>query len=279
MGLATIIGLVLGLGAVVASLFMEGGDLAKFSSPSAALIVFGGTLGATMISNQLGTVTQLPSLILKAIMEKGPGIAPSEVVGLFVGLAERARREGLLSLETEAGGIKDPFIRKGMLLVVDGIDPEVVRAVQDVDIDAMEQRHQKGYGMLEAMGGFAPTMGIIGTVMGLVNVLSNLDDPSHLGEAIAVAFIATFYGVASANLLWLPLASKLKALSKAEVWLREVAREGILAVQAGDNPRIVREKLEAFLSGAQRDGKDSKTATSGQEGRTGDEAMATAGSQ
>ncbi|MCL5961055.1 MAG: flagellar motor protein [Chloroflexi bacterium] len=260
MGLSTIIGLVLGIGALFVTLIMEGGDPARFASPSAALIVFGGTLGATMISFPLGLVTKLPSLIIRTLTREGNAQSPESVISLFVSLAERARREGLLSLEEEAGKIKDPFVKKGMLLVVDGIDPEVVRDILDVDIAAMGERHQKGYGMLESMGGYAPTMGIIGTVMGLVNVLSSLDDPSKLGEHIAVAFIATFYGVASANLIWLPLGAKLKSQSKDEIWLREVAREGILAVQAGDNPRIVREKMEAFSSSSQRGGKGAKTA-------------------
>lgn len=246
------------MGALIMSIMMEGGDLGGFVSTSAALIVFGGTFGATLTSYPLKQVMQLPSLMIKAILGKKAGIAPDQIVSLFVGLAERARREGLLSLEEETGKIKDLFVRKGMMLVVDGIDPDVVKDVLDVDIQAMGERHAQGYGMLEAMGGFAPTMGIIGTVMGLVNVLSNLQDPGALGPAIAVAFIATLYGVASANLVWLPLGNKLKVQSKQEIWLHEVARDGILAVQAGDNPRIVREKLEAFLSIRQRGGKQAK---------------------
>ncbi len=252
MGSSTIIGLVLGLGALAISVIMEGGELGGFVNISAALIVFGGTLGATLTSYPLSLVKKLPTLLARAFTGGKAAFSPPEAIGLFVNLAERARREGLLSLEEEAGRIQDTFIKKGMLLVVDGIDPEVVRTVLDADLQAMAERHQKGYGMLESMGGYAPTMGIIGTVMGLVHVLSNLEDAAKLGPAIAVAFIATLYGVASANILWLPIGSKLKSLSKEEIWLREVAREGILAVQAGDNPRIVREKLEPFLAAGDR---------------------------
>ncbi len=255
---------------------MEGGELTGFISSSAALIVFGGTLGATLISFPLNQVMKLPTLIVRAFTGGGGGMPPPEAVAMFVSLAERARREGLLSLEEEASKINDRFVKKGMLLVVDGIDPEVVRAVLDVDMAAMAERHQKGYGMLEAMGGYAPTMGIIGTVMGLVHVLSNLQDPSQLGPAIAVAFIATFYGVSSANIIWLPLGNKLKSMSKAEVSLREVSREGILAVQAGDNPRIVREKLEAFLASSDRGEKAAKGAAATESGTAGKEALAAA---
>lgn len=262
MGISTIVGLIASFATLGVAIAMEGGKPEQFISISAALIVFGGTFGATIVSFPLSVVMKLPAFIGKAFAGEGLGIEPRQIVETFVELAQRARREGLLSLEEETAKISDSFVKKGMQLVVDGIDPELVRNILDVDIAAMAERHHRGYGMLEAMGGYAPTMGIIGTVMGLVNVLSSLEDPSELGHAIAVAFIATLYGVASANLIWLPIGSKLKAKSKEEIWLREVAREGILAVQAGDNPRIVREKLEAFLANAQRGekAKDAKVA-------------------
>lgn len=249
MELATILGLVLGFGAMILSTLMEGGELGGFLNPSAALIVFGGTLGATLVSFPLERVKALPSLIksafIKSALEKE--MNHEEVVALFGRLAEKARREGLLSLEQEANIIENPFLKRGVLLVVDGIDPEVVENVMDSDIAALAEERENEYSILEAMGGYSPTMGIIGTVMGLVHVLGALEDPSELGPAIAVAFVATLYGVAAANLLWLPLASKLKTRAKTEVFWRQIMREGVLAVQAGDNPRIVREKLEAFM--------------------------------
>ncbi|MDO8690106.1 MAG: flagellar motor protein [Dehalococcoidia bacterium] len=274
---SSLIGLILALAALIVSLMVEGGDIGAFASMTAALIVFGGTIGATLTSYPMGTVKKLPKLIKLALLGASTAVAPRDVIGMFVGLAERARREGLLSLEEEAGKITDAYIRKGMLLVVDGIDPEVIRTVLDVDVQAMSERHQKSYAMLESMGGYAPTMGIIGTVMGLVNVLSNLQDAAALGPAIAVAFIATLYGVASANLLWLPVGNKLKSMSKEEVWMREVAREGILAVQAGDNPRIVREKLEPFLAVSDRGVKASKEAAKSPGEPAPSEAVAAAG--
>ncbi len=255
MELGTPVGLVVGFGALLVAAVLEGGEISSFLQGTAALIVFGGTFGATLVSFPLKRVALLPRLILEAFFEKSAlAGAPAEIVERFVQLAQVARREGLLALEEEAGKVDDPFLKKGLLLVVDGIDAEVIETVLTTDIQALRERHEAGYGILEAMGGYAPTMGIIGTVMGLIHVLSSLEDPSQLGPAIAVAFVATLYGVSSANLLWLPLATKLKAKSKQEVFLRELALQGLLAIQAGDNPRIVREKLEAFLAPSHRGG-------------------------
>lgn len=241
---ATVPGLLIGVGALLIGFLVEGGGLTGLINVPAAILVFGGTIGAGMVGVPLGSLKRLPRFISKAFVDRP--VDPHQIVETFVHLADRARREGLLSLETEAHGL-DPFLKRGVLLVVDGSDPALVREILEAEIDAMHRRHQSGYGLLESMGGYAPTMGIIGTVMGLIHVLSSLENPSQLGPAIAVAFTATLYGVASANLIWLPLASKLKHKSAEEVWLRELMLEGILTVQAGDNPRIVRERLETQL--------------------------------
>ena len=212
MDLATLLGIIIGFGALLGSVIMEGGEIMSLASPSAALIVFGGTLGASLISFPLETVTILPKLLAKAFTQK-----PLDIIAIMqnlITLAEKARREGLLSLEEESRAITDEFFRRGVMLVVDGTDPELVQTILETDLMLMERRHEAAYGMLEAMGGYAPTMGIIGTVMGLVHVLGNLENPSELGPAIAVAFIATLYGVSTANLLWLPLGSKLKKKSE-----------------------------------------------------------------
>lgn len=246
---ATAPGLVIGVGAMLIAFLFEGGGLAGLVNVPAAILVFGGTIGAGMVSFPLGSLRNLPRFLSKAFMDQA--IEPREVVETFVRLADKARREGLLALEDEARDF-DPFRKKGVLLVVDGSDPALVREVLEGEIDAMAHRHRSGYGLLDAMGGYAPTMGIIGTVMGLIHVLSSLENPSQLGPAIAVAFTATLYGVASANLIWLPLASKLKQKSADEAWLRQLIVEGIIAVQAGDNPRVVREKLETQLPPAAR---------------------------
>ena len=167
-------------------------------------------------------------------------------------MAEKARREGLLALEDEAENVDDAFIKKGISLVVDGTDPELVKDILESDLDAMEARHTQQAGLFQNAGGFAPTLGIIGTVMGLVHVLENLSDPDSLGPAISTAFIATFYGVASANLYYLPIGNKLKQISHDEVHARTMIIEGIVSIQAGDNPRVVEEKLKTFLDPSER---------------------------
>ena len=263
-------GLVVALAAVVVSVILEGGALASLVSAPAAVIVFGGTIGVSMMAFPFSSIVGMPKFLPQAFFHKLP--APADIVETFVKLADKARREGLLALEQETEGL-DPFVKKGVMMVVDGSDPSLVREVLEAEIGAAEQRHKLGYGMLEAMGGFAPTMGIIGTVMGLVHVLGHLDNPDTLGHSIATAFIATLYGVASANLLWLPLGNKLKAKSAEEAWLRELAVEGILSVQAGDNPRVVRQKLEAQLAPGQRGA--AKAGAAGE--RAGERAAAAAG--
>ncbi len=249
-----LIGLVLGLFAIFGAGVVEGGGnplvLLAFLNAPAGLIVFGGTIGATIVAFPLDRVKALPSILALAFQQRAA--EERHLVNLYVRLAERARREGLLALENDANEVEDPFMRKGLLLVVDGTDPELVQEVLEADVAAMAERHEGRYAMLEAMGGFAPTMGIIGTVMGLVNVLSHLDKPDELGKSIATAFIATFYGVLSANILWLPLGQRLKQRHKEEVALRHLMIVGIMAVQAGDNPRVVREKMESLVSPAMR---------------------------
>jgi chemotaxis protein MotA len=250
MEISTPVGLVLGFGALIGGFVIEGGSPFSLLSPSAALIVIGGTIAATLVSFPLKNVITLPKLIMQAFFTP-PG-DPQEVVQQFVDLADKARREGLLAMEEDSKNIEDPFMRKGIMLVVDGVDPEVVRDILETDAALVAERHARGQALFAAMGGYAPTMGIIGTVMGLVNVLSNLAEPEELGHSIATAFIATLYGVVTANILWLPLSSKLKQKSEKELHVRSLMVEGVLAVQAGENPRIVREKLDAFLAPAER---------------------------
>jgi chemotaxis protein MotA len=244
----TAIGLGLAFGSILGAAVVESGSIgilfALMNLPS-AMIVFGGTIGTIIVSFPMERVAKLTKVLGVAFRQEAT--SERDLVNLFVRLAERARREGLLALETEAQSIEDHSIQKGVLLVVDGTDPELVREIMEADVAAMSERHEGKYAMFEAGGGYAPTMGIIGTVMGLVNVLSHLDKPDELGKSIATAFIATLYGVLSANVFWLPVGQRLKQRNKEEVARRTLAVEGVLAVQAGDNPRVVREKLEAFL--------------------------------
>jgi chemotaxis protein MotA len=164
----------------------------------------------------------------------------------LVTFAEQARREGLLSLEASVEGVSDPFVKRGLQMIIDGLEPDTVEEALDLEIEAMQRRHAKWASIFTAMGGYAPTMGIIGTVMGLVGVLSKLSEPEKLGESIATAFIATLIGILTANVLWLPMASNLKQQSEAEVAERKMAMVGIMAIQAGENPRIVAQKLASM---------------------------------
>ena len=270
----TAIGLGLALVAILGAAVVESGSIAilfaLMNLPS-AMIVFGGTIGTVIVAFPLERVTKLTKVLGVAFrMEE---TSERDLVNLFVRLSERARREGLLALEGEAQSIEDHSIQKGVLLVVDGTDPELVREIMEADVAAMSERHEGNFAMFAAAGGFAPTMGIIGTVMGLVNVLSHLDKPDELGKSIATAFIATLYGVLSANVFWLPIGERLKQRNKEEIARRTLAVEGVLAVQAGDNPRVVREKLEAFLPLALR---GEETPEEAQAGAAGAEAGAKA---
>lgn len=246
MDLATVIGMVLAWGALIGSLLMEGGQVQSLVNLPAALLVFGGTIGASIASFRMNQITGLPSILRQAFTERL--LDPGEVIALLVRLAERARREGMLSLEAEAARIEDEFLQRGLRLAVDGTDPELVRDILTTDIHFLQARHRTGESIFTTMGGFAPTLGIIGTVVGLIHMLANLSDPMKMGPLIAGAFIATLYGVSSANLIFLPIGNKLKARSAEESLVREIMLEGILSIQAGDNPRLVEEKLKAFLA-------------------------------
>ncbi len=250
MDLSTLGGLLLAVGALVGSLLMDGGELKSLWSASALTLIIGGTVGATAVSFPLEDLRQLPRLLIKSFTGAREDAMAS--IDTIVSLVEKARREGLLTLQNETPKLNDPFMIRGIELVVDGTDPQAVRSILETDIAFMEKRHRSGASILETAGGFAPTMGIIGTVMGLVHVLGNLSEPDKMGPAIAVAFLATFYGIFTANVFWLPLANKLKARSADEILLRELVLEGVLSLQAGESPRIVREKLEVFLSPKQK---------------------------
>jgi chemotaxis protein MotA len=212
---------------------------------SAAMIVFGGTIGAVTVSFGMQELKTLPGFFKTVFTESKLDFAGT--LDRLVNTADKARREGLLSLETQLSEIDNDFMRRGLQLVIDGTDPELTRNMLEMEITAFEQREKTGVDIFNTAGGFAPTMGIIGTVMGLVQVLSNLSDPSKLGPAIAAAFIATLYGIFSANILWIPFATKIKVKGAREAALMELVLEGILSIQAGENPRVIREKLLTFL--------------------------------
>jgi chemotaxis protein MotA len=245
------IGIGLAVGAILMSAMMDGTQIPAFINIPAALLVFGGTLGVTMAGTSMEQMKLTPKLYKLAFSP--PEYKLRERVALLVNFAEMARKEGLLALDDELQNVDDDFTRKGMQLVVDGTDPELVGTILEIELEAMGARHAKGVEPFEKAGGFGPTLGITGTVMGLIHVLQHLAAPSTLGPAISSAFIATLYGVGSANVIFLPVANKLKFLSSQEQELGWLTIEGILAIQAGDNPRVVESKLMSYVAPAERD--------------------------
>jgi chemotaxis protein MotA len=246
MDLATIVGLVGGASIVVIVMILDGGSPAElFAVPQAILLIFGGALAATAITTSLETVKSLPSIFASAFSVLKIDARAS--IEMLVSMAEKARKDGLLSLEENVKKVEDEFIQKGLMMVVDGIDAVQIRAVLETYIEQVRSQRRLGYGFFSAAGGFAPTFGIIGTVMGLISVLKQLDDPAKLATSIASAFLATLWGLLSSNLIFLPLGAKLKAKSDEETHIRVMQVEGILSIQAGENPRIVRDKLQSYL--------------------------------
>jgi chemotaxis protein MotA len=227
------------------ALMMDGGHLKDLLIPSAFVIVVGGTLGATIVSFPLRQLRGLPAIIRNAFYSTETDLR--DIIDLMVDFARIARKQGILELETAASGIDDKFLRTGVQLVVDGVPSEMVREILETEIVSLQERHKVGESIFATMGGFAPTLGIIGTVMGLIHMLSNLDQPGKMGPAIASAFVATLYGVALANLVFLPISSKLKSRTAEEIIAYDMMVEGVLSIQAGDSPRMVEAKMLAFL--------------------------------
>jgi chemotaxis protein MotA len=248
---ATAIGIGLACAGILGAAVMEGVNPASLINIPAALIVFLGTGGACLAACGMDAMKRVPALYKKAIGPEPLELRPK--VTELVGFAEMARKDGLLALESEVEGVQDAFTRKGLQLVVDGTDPDVLREILEGEIEAMEARHKVSAGVFEKAGGFAPTMGIIGTVLSLVHVLSNLSAPETLGPLISSAFIATLFGVGSANLVFLPVGNRLSALSMEESELRWLVVEGIIAIQSGDNPRVVSEKLLSYVPPSARE--------------------------
>ena len=237
------VGILIAIGALLVADLIEGGSPAAFFNPSAMVIIFGGTFGATIATTSVKQFMTFPKMFALSMKPRVSDI--DQIRTMLVKFAERARREGLLALEADVEAVKDPFIQHGLQMIIDGLEPDTVEEILEIEIESAQARHAKGIDLFAKMGGYAPTMGVIGTVMGLINVLANLADPAGLGESIAVAFIATLIGVGSANILWLPVSGNLKGKDQAEARERRLALAAILAIQAGDNPRIVAQKLRA----------------------------------
>jgi chemotaxis protein MotA len=243
--LATIAGLLLAIGGIAGGLVMEGGRLRDVAQITSALIVLGGTIGAVMITTPLSVLIRAGRQLGNVFFSSTESLA--DRIEEIIGFATQARKTGIVSLESRASLIEDPFLRKGLELAVDGVEPARIRDIMELEIQLFEQNAEAEAKVFESAGGYAPTIGIIGAVLGLIQVMKNLANVDEVGRGIAVAFVATIYGVGSANIFFLPAASKLKARSHERVRFRELTLEGILGIAEGVNHRLIRIKLDAFL--------------------------------
>jgi chemotaxis protein MotA len=244
MDLATLVGIAVALGAVVAGHTLEGGHMGSILQPTAAIIVLGGTFGAV-------AVTFPGAYLRRAITDLRQVIMPSTLdtagaVKTILAMANKARREGLVSIEKDAEAIKDPFLRGAFELAIDGTEVKTLRAALELEISRHEESGEAASKVFEAAGGYSPTIGILGAVLGLIHVMENLSDPGKLGGGIAVAFVATVYGVGTANLLFLPMAGKLKTRHREQILMMELVVEGVCAIAEGENPRLIERKLSVY---------------------------------
>ena len=244
---STLIGLIIAFGSVIFTIVLEGGNLVSFVQVSALVIIIGGSFATAIISFSLKEFFSLPKFFGRALFP--PKINIKGIIISFVQYSEKARRDGILILEEEVKDMEDEIMRTGMQLVIDGADPEIINSILENIATGKKKEEKLAAEFFETLGGFSPTMGIIGTVMGLVHVLENLGGSMEaLGRGIAVAFIATFYGIGFANLIWLPIANQLKYRAKELEIQLDIVVTGILAIQNGDNPRIVAEKLLSLVT-------------------------------
>ena len=245
MDVLTLIGLILAFVAIIGGNFLEGGHLGALLNGPAALIVLGGTLAACLLQTPMSAFKRAIQIFIWILFP--PRIDLAGGIDRVVSWSLVARKEGLLGLESVADTEPDPYSRKGLQLLVDGVEPQTIRTILEVDFMTQESRDIEAAKVFESMGGYAPTVGIIGAVMGLIHVMGNLADPNQLGSGIAVAFVATIYGVASANLILLPVANKLKAVAIRQSRYREMLLEGLLSIAEGENPRSIELKLQGFM--------------------------------
>ncbi|MBW1720704.1 MAG: flagellar motor protein [Deltaproteobacteria bacterium] len=244
MDIATLVGIVLAFSLVLTAIMM-GGSIALFINIPSIMIVIGGTLGATMINYPLPDIMKVFKVVKNAFFMKS--YTAKELISNFVNLAGMARREGILALESAIDDIDDEFMKKGLQLSVDGLEPSSIRDILNTEIQSIQDRHKLGAEIFTTLGTFAPALGMIGTLIGLVQMLQTMNDPATIGPAMAVALLTTFYGALLANILCLPVAGKLRNKSSDEVMIKELITEGIVSIAKGDNPRILEQKLNAYL--------------------------------
>ena len=245
MDLLTFIGLIVGVGAVLLGQHLEGGHVDTLINGPAAIVVLGGSIGAVMLQSPLSTFLRALRMLLWIV--RPPSLGAESTIERLVNWSNIARKEGLLGLESLEESESDPFVRKGLQLLIDGSEPETIRAILEVEIGVKEHHEQQAAKLFESMGGYSPTVGILGAVMGLIHVMGNLSDPSKLGSGIAVAFVATIYGVGSANLLLIPISKKLVNLVNNNTHYREMIVEGMVSIAEGENPRNIETKLKGYL--------------------------------
>jgi chemotaxis protein MotA len=245
MDFLTIVGVVLALGAILGGNMLEGGHIGSLLQLTAGVIVLGGTVGAVMVQTPLPVFMRSLIMIIWTVFP--PKLAQEEAIEKIVNWSNIARKEGLLGLEPLTETEPEPFSKKGLQLLVDGSEPDTIRGILEIELESQEHMDTQAAKVYEGMGGYAPTIGIIGAVMGLIHVMNNLADPSKLGSGIAVAFVATIYGVGSANILFLPIGNKLKSYIHKQSKFREMIIEGIIAIAEGENPRNIETKLKGYL--------------------------------
>jgi chemotaxis protein MotA len=242
---ATLAGILIAFAAIFLANYLEGGAPGAMFLLPPMLLVFGGTFGVALAGGLLKDTLGALKAVKRALTAKRP--PADESVAVLVSLAEQARRNGLLALEEQARSVEDPFLKQGVELLVDGTEPQELREILECKVEAKRSAEKAHAKVFNDMGGYAPTIGIIGTVLSLVHVLENLDKPEELGHMIGAAFLATLWGVLTANVMWLPLASKLKRMTELEAQQMEMLIEGLMSIQAGSNPRVIEQKLRALL--------------------------------
>lgn len=250
MDIATIGGIILGFALVIWGILSGGSGIGDFIDSGSVIIVLGGTTAAFAVSYPVASLIGFGKIAGNAF--SSGSINVGDIIGKVIDLANVARREGLLALEEAVSDIQDEFLQKGVMLIVDGTDPELVKNILETEIDNLGDRHESNRNMFNNLGSLFPAFGMIGTLIGLVAMLGRLTDPSSIGPSMAVALLTTFYGSLFANLICNPMATKLEGKSKNEVLVKQVMIEGLLSIQAGENPRIIEEKLKAFLPPSMR---------------------------
>ena len=250
---STVIGLVLGFVSIFVGMVLKGAPISSLNNPAAFLIIIGGTFACLFIGFKMDQMKNFPNLIKKTF-QSPPAQEKAELLKLFIELSQIARREGILALESKVADIQDPFFKTGLSMVIDGMDPDFVSDVLDAELAVMQERHAEGRSMFTQAGTYAPTLGVLGAVVGLIAALGNLNDIEKLGHSIAAAFIATILGIFTGYVLWLPFANKLKIMSEEEIGLKRMVIEGILSLQAGDSPTAIEAKLMVFIPQSQREG-------------------------